>query len=505
MSCQACRLSKVKCEARAGTSCVRCSRLGLTCQFKASNRGRPNVRRDVARLGPAVRALLKATQPEDGSQAKQLETELARTREPDVDTCILSWRGHDCQQMMVEAIGNREGQIALIKHWLLIGVRSGNCALLGNVLILASKCGLKLDDVTMQIDRTTPQITFEMPSYLVEWFEQPGRMCCARGQREGYVTWRPNAAFTEAIGNEEFLKAKLAREHPQAVANTDFLVCSAEIFITTPFHPEDRMQIVEVNASLWSQVSSNYEAKAEVVASKPVRCLLKQPSGQWDYKPCQLSARTVVRPGSREVFSVFSLAELPLIKEDASPLVCSAFSGGYSRDEKCGVDGAMSTDGRHFLEGVPQYINLAIQRCLPQQIPNCLQPPPRAISTPSPIGGQNSLRTSPQQPVLMPPMSMALSAPSQPMYAYPSGGASYSSEHTLSIQEDPFPPLMLTKDNPLRLKQQAVVSETGVAHVPANLNQVLHPAFMEDLCAVGQEDLMTQLDLDDLASQLMSD
>jgi hypothetical protein len=234
MSCQACRLSKVKCVAQTGQDCVRCHRLGLTCLFKASNRGKANKARDVARLGPAVRALIKATEPSGGSQAALVNAEIERTRASDADRCILSWRGHQCQMMMVEQIATREGQAALIRHWLLIGVRSGSCALLGNVLILASKCGLRLDDVAMQIDRSLKPSALQLPPFIDEWLHAPGRMCCVRAQVEGVVEWWPNEAFAAAVGGEDFLRSKLHREHPEAASNPDFLVCAAEVPVWLP-------------------------------------------------------------------------------------------------------------------------------------------------------------------------------------------------------------------------------------------------------------------------------
>ena len=61
-SCAACRLSKVRCvqreESSLDTPCQRCHRLGLKCFFEFSKRGQANAKRDVARLGPAVRTLL---------------------------------------------------------------------------------------------------------------------------------------------------------------------------------------------------------------------------------------------------------------------------------------------------------------------------------------------------------------------------------------------------------------------------------------------------------------
>ena len=65
-SCTACRMSKIKCvmPEEDGLDCVRCRRLGLKCVFTESKRGRQCVSRDKARLGPSVRALLRATATE---------------------------------------------------------------------------------------------------------------------------------------------------------------------------------------------------------------------------------------------------------------------------------------------------------------------------------------------------------------------------------------------------------------------------------------------------------
>lgn len=128
-SCLACRTSKVKCELAEGCAgtdaCKRCERLGLQCIFEESKRGRPCKNRNVARLGPAVRALLRETAPE-GSSSEVVRQEMDRTRgEP--DECRLEWVGHECQRRMVQSISSRDGQVALLKHWLLIGVRSGSC------------------------------------------------------------------------------------------------------------------------------------------------------------------------------------------------------------------------------------------------------------------------------------------------------------------------------------------------------------------------------------------
>ena len=199
-SCVACRTSKVKCEPgprRVGdpnegsrltlqTSgcCRRCERLGLHCIFEQSRRGQANKQRDIARLGPCVRALLRTTVahgPDDNTLLS--DTVLQNTRSADDD--VLQFAGSDCQRKMVERIWTREGQVALLRHWLLVGVRSGSCGLLGNVLILAHSCNIALDTVSLQLDAGLPSRAEPLPLFLREWMEQPHRLCCCRSQVQG--------------------------------------------------------------------------------------------------------------------------------------------------------------------------------------------------------------------------------------------------------------------------------------------------------------------------------
>ena len=134
--CRACRLSKTRCVMPAedpqesGTACVRCTRLALTCVFdEKNNRGQRCVARDKARLGPAVRALLQATTESDSTcNATLVVAELEKTQAADGE--MLSWCGDQCQRKMVLSIESMGGRLALLKHWLLIGIRSGNCGTL---------------------------------------------------------------------------------------------------------------------------------------------------------------------------------------------------------------------------------------------------------------------------------------------------------------------------------------------------------------------------------------
>ena len=84
-SCAACRLSKVRCvqreESSLDTPCQRCHRLGLKCFFEFSKRGQANAKRDVARLGPAVRTL-RQTRRAPSPQTPQTTSQAPRSRAP---------------------------------------------------------------------------------------------------------------------------------------------------------------------------------------------------------------------------------------------------------------------------------------------------------------------------------------------------------------------------------------------------------------------------------------
>ena len=252
-SCSACRLSKIKC-VTADDSCARCTRLGLMCIFEESKRGRQCVSRDKARLGPAVRALLRATTTDSAAEATaalahNLAVEMEHTYTTDGE--VLGWCGDQCQRKMVLSIESLGGRLALLKHWLLIGVHSGNCGtcssasslefsprvqdpthptphltplcrrgasagLLGNVLLLAHACGVTMDDFALPVARPLqpPSPALQLPPFISEWLESPESLCCVRTQHEGVISWQPNATFVREVGDETMLSAMLETSLP---------------------------------------------------------------------------------------------------------------------------------------------------------------------------------------------------------------------------------------------------------------------------------------------------
>jgi len=212
----------------------------------------------------------------------------------------------------VMSISSHPGRMALLQHWLWIGVRSGNCGLLGNVLLLAHKCSVSLSDMNLIIARPLPAITpVVLPRYIDEWIDDPRRICCARSQVHGAVSWRPNAPFVAHVGDEKTLRAQLASAHPGIEDQVDYLICTAEIFLATPLHEEDQKALARLNGLLWSKLeastvggsSAEGMRYAEVTAPIAVRCRL----GGVGYTVCTLSGRTAVAADSCAVHSVFSL------------------------------------------------------------------------------------------------------------------------------------------------------------------------------------------------------
>ena len=130
-----------------------------------------------------MRALLRTTVVHGPDDNTSSDTLLQNSRSADDD--VLQFAGSDCQRKMVERIWTREGQVALLRHWLLVGLRSGSCGLLGNVLILAHSCNIALDTVSLQLDAGLPSRAEPLPLFLREWMEQPHRLCCCRSQVQG--------------------------------------------------------------------------------------------------------------------------------------------------------------------------------------------------------------------------------------------------------------------------------------------------------------------------------
>ena len=337
-NCTACRASKVKCQVNNAASCTRCERLGLQCIFVETRRGQSCVKRDRARLGPVARALLRATAAGDA-----IQDEIDRTRAADDQP--FCWTGNDCQRTMVQSISTAEGQLALMKHWLLVGVRSGSCGLLGNVLLLAHSCSISLDEVNVAIARPLTPITpaeLELPPYISGWLEDAGRLCCVRSQVHGAVSWQPNATFVREVGDEAALRRMLHATVPGLNESVDYLTCMAEMFLAVPIHAEDRSALARLNGLLWSSLAPLPDGVrvAEAVAPVLVRCQLRRPDATGaaaEYSLCALSGRSIVLPESHAVHSAFSLVPHSTTAPGASSLSLGAPPGALPASPPVGL------------------------------------------------------------------------------------------------------------------------------------------------------------------------
>lgn len=109
-SCTACRLSKCKCEVEENGACKRCNRLGLRCIFTATRRGEPNKKRDVARLGAAVRALLR-DESECGETSTESESGVAHDdhHRPHKMACMSPPLSMDANTSMSDTLSDSSG------------------------------------------------------------------------------------------------------------------------------------------------------------------------------------------------------------------------------------------------------------------------------------------------------------------------------------------------------------------------------------------------------------
>jgi hypothetical protein len=210
VTCLACRLSKVKCERQpSDAACARCNRLGLVCASSGvKKRGAQNVKRDVARLGPAVRSLLA-----NGAGAEASTPVSALTCASYMfDGMPVEWCGPRCPAMLMSQIESATGRLALLQHWICIALRSGSCAILGNVLLLAHLGGLTLDKVqalACDSSAVAPTGIVRTPDFVSEWQSLPSPVF-TRTQVNGKIEFLPNQRFEQAIGNLKEMTARLA-------------------------------------------------------------------------------------------------------------------------------------------------------------------------------------------------------------------------------------------------------------------------------------------------------
>ena len=101
------------------------------------------MKRDVARLGPAVRAMLT-----QGSETTTLTPDMEMSLAAVPDDKSLCWSGSKCQRMVVESIDNDEGK-TLIEIPMTIGVVGAlllpALAAVGAVAALVTNCTIRVE------------------------------------------------------------------------------------------------------------------------------------------------------------------------------------------------------------------------------------------------------------------------------------------------------------------------------------------------------------------------
>jgi len=289
----ACRISKVKCErSPEAPSCARCSRLGLLCTSSGvKKRGAQNVKRDVARLGPAVRSLLasQASAPPSGPAG------VLACSSYQFDGTPVEWCGPRCPAMIMSQIEGQAGRLALLQHWICIALRSGSCAVLGNVLLLAHLGGLSLNQVQALASDSSVVAPIETavptPAFIAEWQTLPTPVF-TRTQVNGKIEFLPNKTFEQAVGNLTELIKKLggptkpgapaasnelkptvvslavsSTERPASAAGDSYAlttqdngdptesICASEVLLAQFIHPDDTMKFMQLNAALWSSLN----------------------------------------------------------------------------------------------------------------------------------------------------------------------------------------------------------------------------------------------------------
>jgi len=308
LTCIACRLSKIRCDAEDHDDnvCRRCTRLNLACSFATSRRGAANVKRDIARLGQALRPLLRGGPPNEPDSFTATST--VGLPPP---TAIMSPRsmpasfGSRCE--LIDAITTPTGKLALLKHWLLIGKASNDCALIGRALSLGHQAGFAFSAFAPILSNTDPTNPPPLSKFMCEWFDDPVRACCFRSQQGGTIEVLTNPRFSSMVFEPLHARASFMDER---VRRSD-----AEAFITTVVHPDDRYEVIQLQATLWSHASKDRSTSAatcqvEANANVPVRCQLnctpgrvQMPSNgaQITYVSCILEGRLEYDADSRSV------------------------------------------------------------------------------------------------------------------------------------------------------------------------------------------------------------
>lgn len=250
--------------------------------------------------------------------------------------------------MIMSQIEGQAGRLALLQHWICIALRSGSCAVLGNVLLLAHLGGLSLNQVQALASDSSVVAPIETavptPAFIAEWQTLPTPVF-TRTQVNGKIEFLPNKTFEQAVGNLTELIKKLggptkpgapaasnelkptvvslavsSTERPASAAGDSYAlttqdngdptesICASEVLLAQFIHPDDTMKFMQLNAALWSSLNGEdgaSEMRAEITSPEFVRIKL---AGSSEYTPCAIRGRIVWQPMTRRVWTVVDLA-----------------------------------------------------------------------------------------------------------------------------------------------------------------------------------------------------
>jgi len=302
IACKGCRLSKLKCDldiVDTGT-CSRCARLGLHCfPTGPSKRGRPNKRRDVSRLGPEVRKLLKTSTGTLTSGHTALEPAV---HQPTADaavssTHILVDKMHRTPERTceAEAIINQLKTPAARRAWfrqvLYTVHRAKSMDAFVRCFSMARAMGMETSydecmDAAARVDHAHPPQPEPLPPYVLEWHRGPHAITLTRAQNVGCMEWLPSDGFREVFNVRGRLEEGLLN-----------MAVTAEM----------RTTVYEITGQLWAQVGPESDVApvyAEAAGDKLI--YFRAPDGTAK-GPFRLRGRLAAKPQSLVTFTCLSL------------------------------------------------------------------------------------------------------------------------------------------------------------------------------------------------------
>ena len=181
------------------------------------------------------------------------------------------------------------GLVALFSHWLLVALRTNDCAALADVFELAHTSKLTLDDLSKAGNCVPQSVSLEMfPPAITEWF-QSSKMCMVLGLCDGNCEY-----FTNEVFDELMMHAQLNTSSNKNTPSHEAHVCSV---VTQPYHS----LMLSFVAAMWSHVSmerkptdENWVTELNFATRPEIVCKC---DGTTKAVPAGVSARVLVECG----------------------------------------------------------------------------------------------------------------------------------------------------------------------------------------------------------------